>query len=64
MAFIRPEKGFSSTVGTISRSKGHFEGWVFVVLARAFPAPGEQTLVFSRAQEVIQSKFEERAHKG
>ena len=38
MAFIRPEKGFSSTVGTISRSKGHFEGWVFVVLAHAFLA--------------------------
>ena len=35
-----------------------------MVLARAFLAPGEQTLVFSRAQEVIQSKFEERAHKG
>jgi hypothetical protein len=30
-----------------------------VVLARAFLAPGEQTLVFSRAQEVIQSKFED-----
>ena len=69
MAFIRPEKGFSSTVGTISRSKGHFEGWVFVVLAHAFLAllesrRGEQTLVASRAQEVVQSTFEEHAHKG